>query len=833
MRDWHFVLDAQPSASRSSDMAEVMIVFTAEAEAWAEYLLKILEASHKFAKNSIILQVVDEEAPFWECDLTVFCDTKCVLLLVTPVFLDLQSDLEVLHTFQGLLCPPHKVVAFLCGVSECNIMMEYFEHWDSWRKLHAEDEPSLYVSTILECIVCGAECEEGIQVWPESPSRSTTTEGMTEELAPPEAPMDEDDVPPITNQYEEMPSTSQDCLTVQPSRILCGTQELVYMILSKKLDDPENVQIEVSSEDSTSKLIPGNPVNEYTISFRSPDMPAGEVTLTLYSKQLAVCSAPLLYYTAMEELNYFLRKASDPLQFICQAFNITYNATEALDDLLTESLESRMPANGLKVFGNSQVEKDNMSTSQRNEELPTLLHFAAKYGLEKLTKVLLQCPGALQAYSVANRDGEYPNSLAQKSGFLTLRQMMDDHVEMSDIEKTDVQEFPAPDVADVYEPMSNTSQDSDRKYSLTEDIYESMRELIPEDGLYAYMEKTCNSEEAMLRSFFEVKTTQYSTRSNQSDEYNPHGGHEDDALEYPNPDDKEDPYNLCLNEQIYDFVDESPHNCVPVKINRPPAPIPRPARPPETEEKETYISRVFSKKDEQYSQVNMERNRPPHASQEQSSIAKTPGQMQLIALQEKVKMGSITINEAVQEFKAWQDRKTNSLRVQQDSLQRLRDSITRRHKERGRTSGDDLEITAPMQRNLLWDMSIECSVYESSPRVAAPPHPPSSRPVQRGTWQTGSTSSNSSAESNRLSTLSNVSYSSAEGEFEDNPDLGPLPPRPARHPEVPPVLPPPRVPPRFPECVQDERFMQSPARILPQTPPQRPTPPPPIPRRAR
>ena len=46
---------------------------------------------------------------------------------------------------------------------------------------------------------------------------------------------------------------------------------------------------------------------------------------------------------------------------------------------------------------------------------------------------------------------------------------------------------------------------------------------------------------------------------------------------------------------------------------------------------------------------------------------KTPGQRQLIALQERVKLGHITVNEAVEEFKAWQceHERSNSLRCQQ------------------------------------------------------------------------------------------------------------------------------------------------------------------------
>lgn len=114
-----------------------------------------------------------------------------------------------------------------------------------------------------------------------------------------------------------------------------------------------------------------------------------------------------------------------------------------------------MPASSFQLFGVRQIEEHNMEacvytshlrrqgctvrdgiqitrfvlpSDQRKEELPTLLHFAARYGLKKLTTVLLQCPGALQAYSVMNKYGDYPNTLAEKSGFFDLRQFMDEYV---------------------------------------------------------------------------------------------------------------------------------------------------------------------------------------------------------------------------------------------------------------------------------------------------------------------------------------------------------------------------------------------------------------------
>lgn len=66
---------------------------------------------------------------------------------------------------------------------------------------------------------------------------------------------------------------------------------------------------------------------------------------------------------------------------------------------------------------------------------------------------------------------------------------------------------------------------------------------------------------------------------------------------------------------------------------------------------------------------------PPSPVYDPYAGMKTPGQRQLISLQERVKVGEITVDEAVQEFKAWQfdhERRANSIRYQQvDQLYKL------------------------------------------------------------------------------------------------------------------------------------------------------------------
>ncbi|XP_074532213.1 phosphoinositide 3-kinase adapter protein 1 [Halichoeres trimaculatus] len=840
---------------------EILILHTVDAEEWAMYLQQILR---KIQGCSILLYSVSSSVELTGHQFEYFQSCKCVLLLLTGVFLDMLCDPELKAALQGLLHPPHRVVVLLCGVSEDQVLSETFEDWPMWRKISAEDEPAVYVSTVLESIndnrkveaqqkskaAAEVELDETDASSPENLISDKTEEVTSGEQKEPSPEHEE----PVTNSStkEEIDNTPVhfNCVTVQPNRVQCGEQVKIFIIMTQKMESAP--EVEFTSENFSTKRVPGSLENEYTISVSAPDLPAGVVSLTLYADQSSLRLKPVTYYTVMGEVSRLLEDATDPVRFMCQAFNLSSNATDSLDDMLTDSFKARMPGNSLQLFGIKQIEEDNMASCQRSEEFPTLLHFAAKHGLKKLTTLLMKCPGALQAYSVMNRYGDYPNTLAEKSGFTDLRQFMDEFVETADMLKTHLEEsVHTEDSADVYEIMSNNSQDIIMKYSDgSADIYESMLDLVPEyaEDFYEVMAAVDeNPEEALLRKFFQAK---------------PNSGVNQDQLQQPKNEEEEkadttdldqieeeDPYKL-IPEDIYDTVDlNSTYD--PRILNRPPAPIPRPEVQPEAEKRMTYISQVFP--DRAVSQRDsMEIGgvearpvaEPPLPEYDPFAGMKTPGQKQLISLQERVKVGEITVDEAVQEFKDWQfdhERRASSIRYQQENLKRLRESITRRHKEREK-SGKELEyeITAPLQRNLYWgsNMTLECSVYEPTPRMVAPPPPAAAHVIQRGGWKTGSTSSTSSTESNRLSTHSTFSYSSGtEPDFEDAMENLPPPPRPPRLSEAPALTPPPRIPPRVPERVPEkghDRYISCPTRAVPQRPTQRvSSTAPPIPRRLR
>ncbi|XP_061084536.1 phosphoinositide 3-kinase adapter protein 1 isoform X2 [Conger conger] len=905
----------EPAASASSSPCEVRILYTGEAEDWAFYLREVLRSSGRLSQEAVVLHPLSS-ATLQQHEQELVRESGSVVLLLSAAFVDFLRDPEVLATYQDIFHPPSKMVLLFCGVSENEVLEEPFQRWHSWRKLFTDDDPAQYISTVMDALSdrssepeaerdgAVAEAEAETETETETalePEPETGPQTPTEELQPPEPPPETEPVPQrgcmVSRGAQIQPTASaqEPCLCIQPSRIQCGSQVNIFFILRCKMDPQARAEVEFSCQDCIPKREPGVFENEYTISVKSPDMPPGTVLVSLFCNDSVVCSRPIAYFTSMGEISSYLETALNPADFMCQAFNITSNRTEALDKLLTNSLRSRIPCNGLCIFGVSQVEEENMSTYERKEELPTILHFAAKFGLKELASLLLQCPGALQAYSVANKYGDYPNNMAEKHGFSDLRQFMDKYLETADKLKSPVtQSVTEEGDEEVYEPMAGGSQEMPFVPGCSEDIYESMMELDPDcmEDLYEDMDQalrqSLNPEEALLRKFFQGTTERHFTE-NEEEQREEEEEEEEEAEEeegenaMSGEEEEEDPYNLCFPDQIYDTVDEH-FGYVPDVTNRPPAPIPRPSVPTQPEDTKTYISRVFHEKPSDHRNTltpggpysvpaRPVRDRPSSSTYDPYAGMRTPGQRQLISLQERVKVGDLNVDDAVQEFKAWQqnqDKRSQSLRFQQENLKRLRDSINRRQKKQGKT-GKDIEITAPLPPGQHGDsiLQVECSVYETTSRsLTLPPTTrPPGRPMQRGSWQNGSSSSLSSEGSNRLSTHSTLSYSSgADADFEDSMDPL-LPPRPPRS-DPPPILPPPRVPPRIPERnnfsqhrravatpragdkhsqeqqkatgLNDripenpmmERYVLGPARSLPRLP-QRPPSPPPIPRRTR
>ncbi|XP_058044833.1 phosphoinositide 3-kinase adapter protein 1 isoform X2 [Ahaetulla prasina] len=745
---------ASAAASKKHSAAcNVLIVYGKDAKEWCQYLQSLLRSCQEIQSCR-----VESRASISTEEEVLFKNSKCIIILLSSELVESFCIPAVLQTLQNALRPPSKVVKFFCGVSACENYDEFFKDWSQWKELTYDDEPETYVDAVLKVI---SEADSGCD---------SVADAKEDDAGSLQASYSF----PACQAYEPLVTRLENLVAVQPDRIRCGVQTIIFIILKCKLDRQIKMEVEFSSKSCQPLRLSANIENEYTVSVNTPDLSSGTVCLKLFSGDLMIAESNITYYTDMEEISNLLSTAANPVEFMCQAFKIVPYNTEALDKILTESLKTNLPASGLHLLGINQLEEENI-TSQRDEELPTLLHFAAKYGLKNLTALLLTCPGALQAYSVANKYGHYPNNIAEKHGFKDLRQFIDEYVETADMLKSHIKEelMQGEEDGSVYESMAHVSADLLMKCSMNpscdEELYESMGGLIPsstEDLYVEMLQSDANNplsrttKDYMMRRFLE-------------------------GVNLEIPESKEGIYHQSEDKDVYHTVEQD--SFPQEMVNRPPVPVPRPDPSFIQQDKEPYIYKVFTEKDQEKSgslyvstknigkeQINTLSNQSQQSIYDPFAGMKTPGQRQLITLQEQVKLGMLSVDEAVLCFKEWQlnqKKRAESFRYQQENLKRLRDSITRRQLEKQKAGKHaDLEITVPVGHSQIMPKKPECSVYKYNPRKNLIP----SKEITRGDWKTESTSSTASSSSNRSSTRSLLSISSGmEGDNEENeiPDM--------------------------------------------------------------
>ncbi|XP_051757462.1 B-cell scaffold protein with ankyrin repeats-like [Ctenopharyngodon idella] len=151
--------------------------------------------------------------------------------------------------------------------------------------------------------------------------------------------------------------------------------------------------------------------------------------------------------------------------------------------------------------------------------------------------------------------------------------------------------------------------------------------------------------------------------------------------EHQNSEDENVYTPLGKDEEEYDTILTSSSSVA--IVNRPPAPTPRPDSLPTPEDKTPFIAQVFQKKKSQGDAETLY-SLPTRQARQRDSISSTydtfvpsqpPGLDELIRLQEEVKMGTLSIDDALDRFNDWQRLQRGTDSVQQEKIQQLRESI--------------------------------------------------------------------------------------------------------------------------------------------------------------
>ncbi|NXA36484.1 BANK1 protein, partial [Eudromia elegans] len=687
---------------------DILVIYEQEAEEWALYLKTLFR--HILNEEGILLFNLDTSS-IKHLELFSLSCYKCKLLILSC---GLVKSLNQKRSYflEQVLKPPDDVVILLCGVENSDILYDVLTLDGGSREISTDQEPEEYLTIVTGIIQSDYQYNTDVN--------SANITRASEET----------NVFLETEDVSETLKTNQQSALVLPAKIPCENPGEIFILLKDEVDD-ETLEIEFIADNQRIRTHPAS-WNQKVKYVKALDFPAGPVYVNVYCGGVIKAVAQIEYYTQLGEIENILKKVADPIAFACQAFE--FSSVEKLDNVLTLLLKIKMSAYEFSTF---QSEEHHQKASDHLEELPTLLHCAAKFGLKNLTALLLRSPQAIQACSIVNKDGDNPAGIAEKHGHKKLQKLIRDvSTNMAD-NSTSCEEEVEED--DTYVLMlgsetqpGNTKQSPEQHHGVgsrcqrkakvaeekKDDVEDNREDTKIEhedkveggsyrcnnnpDSLYANL---CGEDpgENTRRSFFCKRPPHPPPRNlagtlSQDDLHNfspernlvedrsgREHGDRDLAACYEDQgtceeDEEEDPYSSArLDECVYDMILAEKERRAEHRsfiVNRPPAPAPRPMCLPCREENTPYIVQVFQQKatrspsdqDKLYS--NTRKQAAPRGHMDMvtySTLQHTiPAEQEdLIHLQEKVKKGKISVDEALEKFKQWQNEKSQLSSAQQ------------------------------------------------------------------------------------------------------------------------------------------------------------------------
>nr|XP_006126969.1 B-cell scaffold protein with ankyrin repeats [Pelodiscus sinensis] len=731
---------------------DILVIYEEEAKEWALYLESLFK--HIIKEEGILLYNLETSSIQHLESFSLSC-YRCKLLILTNGLLRCLNQKRS-YFLHRVLEPPEKVVILLCGVENAHILYETLTLDQSSQEISTDLEPEEYLSIVAGIIQQDErqkeEAEESLSYIYETVLANDYQPKSEVNLQLDRGVSVKTDVSLKTEEVSETLETMRPSVLVLPTRISCENPGEIFILLRDEIT--ETVEIEFITDNQRIRTQPAFWSQKVRF-MKAVDFPAGHVNVNVYCGGVIKAVTQIEYYTAVEEIERIFKEVADPIAFACQAFKFT--SVEKLDSTLTFLLKSKVSVSEFGAFPN---EEDHQQANSHLEELPTLLHCAAKFGLKNLANLLLQCPEASQACRIANKRGENPAHIARNHGHRELQKIIqelsinainsedgqqeqeeeeeedgiyvamlssDPHVTSSLTDKQSPgdqcrdrqkasegsgkkEEEEEEEEKEEAEEDMGMEEKEDEDNNLEESSYpfddsnDNLYASIPDDDPEADGRDSLFSDKPPLpprEAPITIKQNdlyclsqagKWVEERNKKDETSGHleayGGAENKSEE-EEEEEEEDPYTFAdEDESVYDMIlasdVEKRKERRSLIINRPPAPAPRPVCSPVKEENTPYIVQVFQQKatrihsdnEKMYSAVRKQDRVPTETSAYATLRHSIPsGQEELILLQEQVKKGTITVDEALEKFKQWQTEKSRLEVTQKEKVRQLRNTI--------------------------------------------------------------------------------------------------------------------------------------------------------------
>ncbi|XP_055549688.1 uncharacterized protein LOC129732656 [Wyeomyia smithii] len=324
--------------------------------------------------------------------------TKLQIIIVCPAILTLSA--QYLHSTLALLLKPEQVLGILLNVTETHVFdihRDTFPSYNKWRICVAGDHEQSFLSELLGIATDILGC--ALRQQPQCSDQNFTS------LNKPSSP-----------------TGLHDTFTLFPRKVKIG-QNKVLAILTEPLVKNDWIKIKIEKTNDIIEITNIKRRNPYTIQFSIPDS-CMEISMMigvrLEKNNVDIGSRPLKCESQFRELEQILKTQDAPLEFLCQAVGISVPDRDKLDSHLLQAFQINVPTH-FHLLNHLDSEKKLKSHRELSpEEYPSLLHFAAYWGLERLCLQLLECPGGDIACEMRNISGRTPGDLAEFGGHYKL-----------------------------------------------------------------------------------------------------------------------------------------------------------------------------------------------------------------------------------------------------------------------------------------------------------------------------------------------------------------------------------------------------------------------------
>ncbi|XP_030835288.1 phosphoinositide 3-kinase adapter protein 1 isoform X7 [Strongylocentrotus purpuratus] len=204
-------------------------------------------------------------------------------------------------------------------------------------------------------------------------------------------------------------------VTVVPDKVRAGVSEKVVVIFTSSnmvQNFDGSYKIHIAFDQKKAEVV-ARVLNPHTLRFDSPaDLPGGmyKCTLTHNGSRKATFKLGILSPSAI--LSDILSKSVNPLNYLCEVLDVSPANSNQLDNELHEQCKKYMPQGGFRDL----LPVKQPSSGMQSTLFPTALHFAAKFGLPCVCAMLCEWPGADQALRMKNIDGKTPDQMTMDEG---------------------------------------------------------------------------------------------------------------------------------------------------------------------------------------------------------------------------------------------------------------------------------------------------------------------------------------------------------------------------------------------------------------------------------